>query len=637
MIVFLILARASAAFSQDHRLVLIEHFTGASCGSCPAGNRYIDSLVKLNPGKLITLKYQVNIPSYDPMYNDDSAQINQRMKYYGVSSAPMSYTDGTNKMYEQITQQLVDSLSQVPIHFHLKLQHAFSPGLDSISISLIIRSDTLQSFEAGKLRARIAVIEDSIAFIYPPGSNGEKIFKTVCKKLVPDPSGAVLPCSWVSGTADTLLFKILMPDYFHNLATIRVIAFVQDDVSKKVGQAAITQAQALPDYAGLDPVTSLNFPPLQCGDSLKNPKVTLWNLGTDTLKQALLICYPDTTSKADTVKWSGKVAPGLKQEVSFNSVYLENGGHSIYTAVLKPNNKPIINSTIAACKNVITIAITPVAPPIHEYFTSQGWPYPGWSVYNPNKDGNTWKRISYNTISSSYLISALQLRLFTMQEGTYNDFFLPLFDVSKMNSLKLGLEVAWCSNGNPDMSHDTIRVDVTTDCGTSWRNVLKKWATDIDIGGCGEFEFIGWLPDTSQWKKFQVDLSGESGSGKLLIRVRGIRSFSGNDMYVRNIFLGPDLGIDPPVSNPFFTVYPNPATDILKIKFPAGLSGLVNITVLNPLGIKVFSGQVSATPGDKQEYPLPIRGFINGIYLLMLESGKLNFNTKFIKLSGPAR
>lgn len=80
---------------------------------------------------------------------------------------------------------------------------------------------------------------------------------------------------------------------------------------------------------------------------------------------------------------------------------------------------------------MITIARTPVAPSIHEYFTAQGWPYPGWSVYNPNKDGNTWKRVAYNT--------------------------------------------------------------------------------NIAIGGCEEFEFIGRLPDTSQWKKFQADLSGESG------------------------------------------------------------------------------------------------------------------------------
>jgi len=178
MMAFLLTIQASAVFSQDHRLVMIEHFTGASCGSCLTGNRYIDSLAKLNQGKLITLKYQVNIPSYDPMYNDDSAEIHQRMIYYGVYSAPTLFTDGNKKMYEFITQEVIDSLSQVPIHFHLQLQHAFNSGLDSMMICLITRSDSIQTFQTGKLHAFIALTEDSIVFLYPPGSNGEKIFKT---------------------------------------------------------------------------------------------------------------------------------------------------------------------------------------------------------------------------------------------------------------------------------------------------------------------------------------------------------------------------------------------------------------------------------------------------------------------------
>ena len=359
----------------------------------------------------------------------------------------------------------------------------------------------------------------------------------------------------------------------------------------------------------------------------------MWNLGSDTLRHAVLVYYPDTISKADTVQWSGQILAGLKQEVVLNSVFLENGGHSIHASVSRPNNRPIINSTLAGCQSVVTVAQKPVAPPIHEYFTAAGFPYPGWSVYNPSKDGNTWKRVSYPIDTTTIMLQALQLRLFTMTEGTYNDVFLPLLDVSKMNSLKLGIDAAWCSNGDPDMSHDTLSVDVTTDCGINWKNVLKKWGADLSFSGCGQFEFIGWLPDTSRWKKFLVDLSGESGSGNLLIRVRGVKSFSGNNLYIRNIFLGPDLGVDQTVPDPVVSVCPNPATDVLKINLPAELNGPVRITVYDRVGVKVYSGQIIEIPADKPAYTLNISGFIDGIYLLQLESGSRRICTKFIKFT----
>ena len=60
--------------------------------------------------------------------------------------------------------------------------------------------------------------------------------------MVPNPSGVSLPDSWAPDMADTLSVKLPMLNYFHNLCTIRVIAFIQDDVSKKVQQTAITEA-----------------------------------------------------------------------------------------------------------------------------------------------------------------------------------------------------------------------------------------------------------------------------------------------------------------------------------------------------------------------------------------------------------
>ena len=77
------------------------------------------------------------------------------------------------------------------------------------------------------------------------------------------------------------------------------------------------------------------------------------------------------------------------------------------------------------------------------------------------------------------------------------------------------------------------------------------------------------------------------------------------------------------------TVYPNPASEILNIRFDVPLDGEVEVFILNQQGSLVLTDFIDATTVEKQinmqEYPA-------GIYFIRLIKGKLSNVYKVVKL-----
>jgi hypothetical protein len=77
------------------------------------------------------------------------------------------------------------------------------------------------------------------------------------------------------------------------------------------------------------------------------------------------------------------------------------------------------------------------------------------------------------------------------------------------------------------------------------------------------------------------------------------------------------------------TVYPNPASEILNIRFEVPLDGEVEVFMLNQQGSLVLTGFIEATTVETQismqEYPA-------GVYFIRLVKGKLSNVYKVVKL-----
>jgi hypothetical protein len=86
--------------TATQRIVLHEVFTSSTCGPCKAGNEKLATVInQINDDtKWATIKYQVNWPSTgDPYFTMEGYE---RVKYYGINSAPDLVGDGGWKFWD---------------------------------------------------------------------------------------------------------------------------------------------------------------------------------------------------------------------------------------------------------------------------------------------------------------------------------------------------------------------------------------------------------------------------------------------------------------------------------------------------------------------------------------------------------
>ena len=224
-------------WGQNTRLCLVEHYTQASCGPCAQANPGFQTLMLANASKALGIRYQVSWPGTDPMNAQDKAEIGVRTSYYGINGVPDEYMDGT---ISSVTQSTINTEYAVAPVFSIELSHWFNAANDSIFIACKV-SATGAYTASGALKLHVAMLEKTITFTSAPGTNGEKTFYNVVRKMYPDASGTTLTAgNWTAGQTQTINFKAKIPTYIYKKTEIATVAFVQSDGNKKIQQAAFS-------------------------------------------------------------------------------------------------------------------------------------------------------------------------------------------------------------------------------------------------------------------------------------------------------------------------------------------------------------------------------------------------------------
>ncbi len=310
---------AVQAQQQAQRLVLAEEFTNASCPPCAAQNPAFDALLAANASKITSVKYHTNWPGTDPMNAQNPQDAAGRVTYYGVTGVPYCRLDGAvvnGSSYSgapsNLTQAKIDATWAVPSPYEMQLYHYIPPSNDSVHLSLLIHA---LSADAGSLVAHLAVIEKHIHYNSAPGSNGEKDFYNVMKKLLPGKNGSVLPATWNAGDYLVLDFAWAFANVY-NPAEIAAVAFIQNNADKNVRQAVNSSATPLtPVYATDAAIIRVEDVPLNTCSMYLNPVVTIRNNGSQPLT-SLNIRYSVNGEPAQTYVWTGNLASWEKAKIS---------------------------------------------------------------------------------------------------------------------------------------------------------------------------------------------------------------------------------------------------------------------------------------------------------------------------------
>jgi hypothetical protein len=239
--VVMILVCFVCTWGQARRVVLLEEATNASCPPCAANNPKLQEFFSRYFGGVVSVRYHAWWPGRDPMYDENPSNNEKRITYYGITGVPHYLMNGIDY-----------GVPSDPVGMVMNLTKLLSqPAPVKIIIDADITSDSVKAtlsllcLEAVRQRLylRAAVIERMVTYATPPGSNGEKVFPDVMRKLLPNSRGFSITSI---DPGDTLRYEIDDPVQPHwNWRDLAVVAWLQSDETKEVVQSNIS----LPTYA----------------------------------------------------------------------------------------------------------------------------------------------------------------------------------------------------------------------------------------------------------------------------------------------------------------------------------------------------------------------------------------------------
>jgi len=249
--------------SKSDRAVLVELFTGAECPPCVAVDLAFDALqATYKPTEVVGLEYHLHVPAPDPLTNGDGMQ---RVTYYKgkIEGTPTIFFNGkrdegggggkaaAKSKYTSFCET-IDEWLEKPAGAKLQLSATQKGG--EISAKAVV-SDLAKPGE--KIMLRFALAEERVRY---QGGNGIRYHHCVVRALPGGAKGVALTKAQSEHMAEVNLDKLrteingyldeaAKEDEFPNndrplaLRNLRVVAFIQDDATSEVIQAAQVEVE----------------------------------------------------------------------------------------------------------------------------------------------------------------------------------------------------------------------------------------------------------------------------------------------------------------------------------------------------------------------------------------------------------
>lgn len=573
-------------WSQVQRKSLIEEFTNASCPPCASQNPAFNNLLRANKERVVSIKYQTNFPGYDPMNEQNPAEVQTRWNYYAQSGVPVAALDGTiptnsygggiggwnadyaggpygynNNVFNYAVSQ------STPIE--LIINHSFDDILRTVSFEAQIINHGETDIAPANLRLHIALIEEEIKFPTAPGSTAEKDFEGVMRKMYPNQNGTSLTEPLVAGDTLTIAFEAEIPSYIYDYRELAVVTFLQNHATKAVLQSEISTPIALDGIADASLKSSFSLPVSLC-DNVMGASFEVENTSTETEITSIEL-EVSVNGVATTIPWEGSLVNGEPLVIDAPDQYLLPGANQISARILSVNGLPDIYkfNSIVSPVTVPTIPVDPIGDSMEENFesvTNFGTPENTIILKNSNVDLAVVDNTEFSTASwpvGAYEQSnkAIFYNFYGMLANRRATLLTYKVDLTDKDSVALSFDHAYVTY---QAEADRLQIEVSTNCGETWTSVLNRAGAALSTGPAQTGFFI---PRTARWRNNVVDLSNFNGAEELLIRFVGISAY-GNNLWLDNIKIDGVLGTntkDKFLDANALTVAPNPARQDLNL------------------------------------------------------------------------
>ncbi|HXB41454.1 MAG TPA: T9SS type A sorting domain-containing protein [Bacteroidia bacterium] len=621
----------STMVAQTQRTILYEEFTGENCGPCASTNPGLTSLMHSPgnyPDKILMVRYQCNIPSAPgagSLYQDNPTEVATRQTYYSVPFAPYARFNGivlpdlsggsNNGHAGLLTQTYINDSSIVNAPFSLGIVYGFSVAQDSVIITATITA--AQAFNSSSLLLHMAMEEAQIHFTTAPGSNGEKDFYDVMRKMVPSAAGTVLNAAWTNGQSQVITLKAKLPTYIKNKNQLCFVGWIQDNTSKRVHQAAYGKLNLDMGALGLGVNAS-------CTTTFA-PSVTVKNCGTNTITSYSLT-YKIDAGTVTTIAGTGTpLAGGATTTVMLPSGTYAIGTHTVTANTSMPNGSPDMFVGNDAIGPVFFYVFgSTVASPVIEGFQSGTFPPTNWGIINGGSAAYTWASAAYGGYQASSTCSFMDW--WDAPAGDVDEMVLPAVNMSTLNTAQMTFDIA---KGMIPGQADRLQILASSDCGVTWVTMYDK---DDNTGlSTTTYSTAAYFPAAStEWRTDNVNFNAFAGKSEVMVKFVGTSAYSQN-IFIDNINLSGTTGIKTVNNVTNLSVYPNPASSEVNLTVSLIKGENVSVHIYNNLGELVYSDNKNMFAGDNH-IVVNSANLANGMYTVTVSAGTA-FSTKKLTIS----
>lgn len=303
--------------AQNQRTVVLECFTSTTCGPCASANPALDNLINNNADKLIAIKYHVNWPAAgDPMNLHNPGDVSSKVSFYSINAVPYSVGDGTwvgNS--SSVSQALVNQWAAVESPIEMRMTHYFNAAQDTMFVVVMGRASS--AINSNSLKLNISVIEKTMEYASAPGSNGERIFHNVMKKLLPSAAGTSI-AAMEAGDYFAYKYSWALANVM-NVSELTAVAWLQDGTTKQMIQGCKSSDDVQPFFAKQAKISKLDHTKKTICSSSVNPDIYVTNFGSETINSLAVNVSVNGTSIAD-LTWQGNIDFGKTAKINFGEL-----------------------------------------------------------------------------------------------------------------------------------------------------------------------------------------------------------------------------------------------------------------------------------------------------------------------------
>jgi hypothetical protein len=685
LVLLLFISAFISQLSAYPKKSLVERYTNSGCGPCKVTNDnwYTATTQGLVGSNTIShIVYNVNWPdAQDPMYLFNSSDNTIRRSYYGVTSVPWMVVNGTtitmsNTSSSYLTNA-VNSGNGQNSPFKIILSSDFYPN-NMLNIHVKILREPSDAGTYLNTNLKLALTERQVFFPNAPGigSNGERTFYSIIRKMLPDAVGTLLnPPS--PGDSTELNFLYSCSSEFMQkviMDSVRVVAFLQDDNSKMVYQSQMSDLNKTAHLVASPSL--LNMGNEEIPGSSDSVKAVLLNWNTNAcvisdiasqsgpFKVISNLNYPITINPFDSLilyfrftPISTGVSNGFLSFTSndplFKGISLTGRGYKITATV--PN-------TFYASSGANNIGKLLTIDPVSGSGTNIGL-----SLYNEIRSiaVNTKTGILYGISSNS--VNTELVRINVSGGDSYNKFTFPLGDMSAVAFDKNGTLYAAMRSGliyTIDLNSGnytrvcSVKVKIQSLAfdplnnelwgtyfaviGTNKDKIFKinlSTGDTVSIGNTGtgimtnsiafdgSGNLFGLTGAVNQVGNF-ISINKSTGVGSI-IGSTGITNLTGltySSDYAQGIIDSKNIPSDYVLEQN----YPNPFNPNTSIRYSVPKDGFISLTVYNSLGQKTMSIVNGFMKAGSYEVNFNASSFSSGVYFYRLDSGSFSSVKKMV-------